>query len=344
MPFSAADIAKASKAALDFYLKNDPIDQIAVERPLLAFLQANKSPFPGGVQYIVEQLRKSYDGNLQSYRGDAQVTYNTRDPLAQAKFLWTNYHDGFGMTEDEMRQNGIILNDDSEGNATKAEVVQLNNLLKEYYYALKQGCQEGFDLRLHQDGTAGPDEIVGLDALISTTPNTGTVGGIDAAANPWWRNYAKIGVTPTALDQECEIAWRACTKNGGMPDKIFAGAAWIDAYRANAKGSIDRHIVITGQTQKMDVGVNALNFKGVEIVWDPTFEALDTIDSPTVPWTKRAYFVNSKHIRLRPAQGSEWVNRSPARPYDKYVHFRAMTWTGGLTCNRRNAHAVVAIA
>lgn len=344
MSFTVGEIAKASKAALDFYLKNDPVDQIAVERPLLAFLQGNKSPFPGGVQYIVEQLRKSYDGNLQSYRGDAQVTYNTRDPLAQAKYLWTNYHDGFGMTEDEMRQNGITLNDDSEGNASKAEIVQLNSMLKEYYYALKQGCQEGFDLRLHRDGTQGADEIVGLDALVSLTPAVGTVGGIDAAANTWWRNYVKTGSTTATLDDDCEVAWRACTKNGGMPDKIFAGAAWIDAYRTTAKGSITRRIAVSGQTQQMDVGVNTLNFKGVEIVWDPTFEALDALLAPATAWTKRAYFVNSKHIRLRPAQGAEWVQRSPARPYDKYVHFRAMTWTGGLTCNRRNAHAVVAIA
>lgn len=344
MSFTAGEIAKASKAAIDYYLKNDPIDQIAVERPLLKFLQGNKTPFPGGVQYVIEQLRKSYDGNLQSYRGDAQVTYNTRDPLAQAKYLWTNYHDGFGMTEDEMRQNGVTLNDDSEGNATKAEIVQLNSMLKEYYYALKQGCQEGFDLRLHQDGTAGADEIVGLDALIAIDPTDDNVGGIASSTNTWWRNYTKTAAAQADLDEECEIAWRACTKNGGMPDKIFAGAAWIDAYRKNAKGSIDRHIVVTGQTQQMDVGVNALNFKGIEIVWDPTFEALDALESPTVSWTKRAYFLNSKHLRLRPASGAEWVNRSPARPYDKYVHFRAMTWTGTLTCNRRNAHAVVAIA
>lgn len=344
MSLTAGEIAKASKAALDFYLKNDPIDQIAVERPLLKFLQGNKSTFPGGVQYVVEQLRKAYNGNLQSYRGDAQVTYNTRDPLAQAKYLWTNYHDGFGMTEDEMRQNGITLNDDSEGNASKAELVQLTNMLKEYYYALKQGCQEGFDLRLHQDGTAGADEIVGLDALISVTPAVGTIGGIDAATNAWWRNYSKTGIATADIDEELEIAWRACTKNGGMPDKIFAGAAFIDAYRKNAKGSIDRRIAVTGQTQQMDVGVNALNFKGVEIVWDPTFEALDALGAPAVAWTKRAYLLNSKHIRLRPAAGAEWVNRSPARPYDKYVHFRAMTWTGALTCNRRNAHGLAAIA
>ena len=35
MPFTPQEIQEAGKAAIDFYLKNKPIDQIAVERPIL---------------------------------------------------------------------------------------------------------------------------------------------------------------------------------------------------------------------------------------------------------------------------------------------------------------------
>lgn len=55
MPFTAQELQDAGKIALDFYLKKKPIDQVAVERPLLKALMAKKRSFPGGVLEIVAQ-------------------------------------------------------------------------------------------------------------------------------------------------------------------------------------------------------------------------------------------------------------------------------------------------
>lgn len=348
MPFAQADIDKAAKAALNFYLKNDPIDQIAQNQPLRQLLTASKKPFPGSEQYIVEQLRKDYGSNLQAYRLGATVSYNSRDPLAQAEYPWTNYHDGFAMTEDEMRQNGIVLTDDGESKASQAEVIQLTNLLKEYYFDLQEGAQKAFDLKLHLDGTEGTDDIVGLDALVATAPATGVVGGIDRAANAWWRNYAKTAIAAANVVAEMDAAWRACTKNGGMPTNIICGAAFLDNYRAQAKTEIQRHVIVTGQTRQIDPSVSGLFYKGVELVWDPTFEDIDAANAATPPvgyikWSNRCYMLNNRHITLRPASGGEWIARHPTRPPEKYVHYRAVTWTGGMTMNRSNAHAVLSI-
>lgn len=35
---------------------------------------------------------------------------------------------------------------------------------------------------------------------------------------------------------------------------------------------------------------------------------------------------------------------NPARPADKYVMYRALTWVGGLVCRQRNANGVYSIA
>jgi hypothetical protein len=43
MPFTSQEITDAGKIGLDFYLKNDPIDQISVERPLYKYLAGKKS-------------------------------------------------------------------------------------------------------------------------------------------------------------------------------------------------------------------------------------------------------------------------------------------------------------
>jgi hypothetical protein len=35
--------------------------------------------------------------------------------------------------------------------------------------------------------------------------------------------------------------------------------------------------------------------------------------------------------------GEDWKVHTPSRPAEKYVMYRAKTWTGGLTANRLNS-------
>jgi hypothetical protein len=164
MPFTVDQLAYAGKASIDYYLKNDPIDQINVERPLIKKLMAGKSDYAGGLQYVVEQLRFSNDSNFQSYFGDGQVSYNRKRTLQQAKFSWGSFHDGFGLNEDELAQNGITMTDDRNSVPTDAEKVNLTNLLKENNETLKLGFQENSRLDVASRRLAEHD----LTSLAST--------------------------------------------------------------------------------------------------------------------------------------------------------------------------------
>lgn len=351
MPFTVEQLAYAGKASIDFYLKNDSIDQINVERPLIKKLMAGKSEYSGGLQYVVEQLRFSNDSNFQGYFGDSQVTYNRKRTLQQAKFAYGNWHDGFGLNEDELRQNGIRVSEDMGTTATADEKVNLTNLLKENNETLKLGFQENFDLMLHRDGTQSALDVAGLDSLISLTPTTGTVGTLDAATYTWWRNYAATAITSTTVDllvNNMEVAWRECMRYGGsQPDFILVGAAFLDAYRRYSSVSVNRQSMNGGNLKggvSIDAGTTGIYFKGVELVWDPVFDILDTLDAPAIPWTKRGYFINTKHLKLKPIKGSWMVSRKPPRIYDRYVQYWALTASAALTTNKRNAHAVLSIA
>ncbi len=341
MPFTVAQVAKASKSALDFFLKNKPIDQVGYEKPLLQLLQGTKKTFPGGREFITEQLLVSRNSNFQWYRGGGQVTYNSRDPIEQARFLWSGVHDGFAMDEDEMLQNGIVLTDDGSAKATDAEKIQLSNLLEAKMLVLEEGFKEQMDEQLYLDGTQNPEAIPGLSALISTTPTSGIIGGINRATSTWWQNYAITGVTPAGLVAEMEKTLRAVRLNGGFSGVILCGSAFLDAYREQAKDEIQRHIVMGGSAvQRMDAGVEELYFRGIPLVWSPTMDRLNG----ATPWAKRAYWINKKHITLRPAAGHDMIARTPPRVYDRYVHYQAITWKGGLTINRANGHAVMQLA
>ena len=361
MPFTPEQLSYAGKAAIDYFLRNDPTDNYNIAHPLFAKMVAGKKNYGGGLQYVVEQLRYQNDSNFQSYFGDSQVSYNRKRTLQQAKYTWGAFHDGFGLNEDELAQNGIIMTDDRSSSPTDAEKVQLTNLLSENLETLKLGYEENFDIMLHRDGGQSATDIPGLDLLVSTTPTVGTVGGIDASANTWWRNYADLAVGSTANPtiEAMEKAWRFCIRVGGQaPDFLLAGEDFIDAYRTAAGssgvGGVTRQVIVGGPSgvktgTTLDAGVGnkvstGLYFKGVELVWDPVFDAIDTLDTPTVSWASRCYFLNTKHLCLRPIQGHWMVSRRPPRVYDRYVHYWGMTAKAAMTTGKRNSHAVLALA
>lgn len=355
MPFNAEQLSYAGRAAIDYYLKNDPIDQINVERPLIKKLMSKRQDYAGALQFVVEQLRKANDSNFQSYFGDQQVTYNRKRTLEQAKFTWGAFHDGFGLNEDELTQNGITMTDERDAVPSDAERMQITNLFKENMETLKLGFQENFDIMLHRDGTQSATDIAGLDHLIALDPTTGIVGGIDAATNLWWRNYAQTAIAGVDLIQEMEIAWRECTRRGGMaPDFILVGADFLDEYRVQAALTVNRELHVGGSggnrsATTIDAGIGSgvstgLFFKGVELIWDPVFDELDTLDSPAIPWAKRAYFINCRTVKLRPIKGHWMVPRKPPRVYDRYVHYWGLTAKASLTTGKRNANAVLSIA
>jgi hypothetical protein len=348
--FTSDEITQAGKLALDFYLKNNPVDQIAVERPLLKALQGKKKNAPGAKQYIVEQLRTKYQSNFQWFNGSQVVTYNKRNSVEQANFAWRSAHDGFALDEDRLIQNGIKVDDGGpKGNATDAEMIQLTNLLNEQTEILRLGFEEKMSQAMHLDGSQSVDAITGLDSLISLTPTTGTVGGIDrsVAGNAYWRNYAQTGLTTTTttgtiLDY-MEIAWRACIRNGGRPDVILAGSNFIDGFRNFMFKSFGRLDYEGVSERVIEGGTKELSFHGVPIMWSPEFYDLQVAYAPATSWENRCYFINTKAMSLRPIEGQDMITRKPPRAYDKYEYYWGITWRGALTINRSNAHAVLSL-
>jgi hypothetical protein len=356
MPFTTEQLQYGAQAAINWFLRNDPIDQVNIAHPLIKKLMEEKKPYSGGLQFVVEQLRYSNDSNFQSYFGDQQVTYNRKRTLQQAKYTWGSFHDGFGLNEDEMTQNGIIITDDKSNTPSEAEKVQLTNLLQENMETLKLGFQENFDYMVHLDGTQSVTNIPGLDLLVSTTPTVSqVVGGLDQSIYTWWQNTAITGIsTATAgnLTQQMEIAWRDCTRYGAMaPNYILVGELFLDAYRLDAKNTINRTVFMKDDASptKLDTAVGegirtGMYFKNIEILWDPAMTVLDGLYAPTIPWEKRCYFLNTKFLKLRPIQGHWMVSRTPPRVYDRYVHYFGLTSKAAFTTGKRNAHAVLSIA
>lgn len=335
MPFTAEQLSYAGKSAMDYIIRQKPQDLYNVERPLLKSLQATRKSFPGAKQYIVEKLRFANDSNFQWFGPDAQVTFNRKRTLTDAQFSWGSAHDGFALTEEELLQNYISVTDDRNAAPTTSERHQFVNLITENTETLMLGFKEKFDYDLHLDGTQDADAIPGLDAFIPVDPTTGTVGGINraTAGNEYWRSRVQLDVTIANLLEEMEQLWRTCTRIGGSaPNLILAGSVFIDAYRAATKADVARQINVPQiGGVSLDGGITDLYFKGVKITWDPVMDDLEAALSPAQQWDSRCYFLNTRFMKLRPAQGQDMVVRRPPRAYDRYTHYWGLTWRGAMT-------------
>lgn len=352
MPVSSAQLIAGANYQLMENAKGDPVDQITSARPFTKWLVDHKVPSVFGNGIFNEKVRFTNDSNYQNYTGDQQVTYNRKDTARLAPFQHYEAHDGFTLNETELANNGVTMTDDNTSVMTEAEEIQIVSKLNEGYETLKEGFQQNWDLEVHQDGSQSTLAVPGLDLLVSTTPTTGTVGGIDAAANPYWRNNASMGISTASagtLTTQMEIMWRACTKFGGMPpDAIFCGSAFLDAYRQDAPIQVNRQQQVGAGGNKgysVNNGSDSIRFKNVELIWDPSFDALDALlGAITYPWAKRCYFLQSKSLKLRPFKGRWMVSRKPSRVYDRYTHYFGLTADYGITINKRNNQAVLSIA
>lgn len=352
MPVTTAQLLAGAAYQLESYSTSDPVDQFTSARPFAQWLISNKVDSIFGNGIFNEKVRVSNDSNYQNYTGDNQVTYNKKNTVRKAPFMHYEAHDGFALNETELADNGVILTDDREAVATEAEKIQIVNKLKEGRDTLKEGFQQNWDLEVHRDGTQSALAVPGLNALVSVD-GLGVIGGIDASTSTYWKNNFNTGIAATAgvLTAAMETEWRKCTTYGGMsPDYIVCGSKFLDAYRVDAKQEVNRQIIIAGKggttlDGSIGTGVSTgLYFKGVELVWDPTFDALQAADAPAIAWDKRCYFLNSKALKLRPFKGRWMLPRKPSRIYDRYTHYFALTADYGITVNKRNCMSVLSIA
>lgn len=344
MAISTADLAIIANYAITNYIKKNT-DQLVQDRPLLKWLFAHKEKMLAGPGES-ENVIKDYGSNFAFGYGDGAITFNERNPTVHNLFSWARATDAFKISHDRLVAAGIMVHEGKRGefHTSDNEKAIISNLFADNMYVLKEGFYKNLDLALHRDGTSSSDAVAGLDALVSTTPTTGTVGNISRATNAWWRNYAAASITQANLINEMEKGWRSCIRNGGRPDFIIAGSAFIDAYRSTITltqnvdaGSVKKIEGATGSGRE-----TGLYFKGIPIEWDPTMDDLGTIESTApVPWAKRCYFLNSDHLKYKD-NGVDVVQ--PARPHNVLAVFQMMVWRGLMSSNRLSAHAVLSIA
>lgn len=344
MPFTAGQIANIANAALDYYIKGGALDSSVQDKPLMDALVKAQKTFPGGKEFISIPVKGDRTTKIQGYEHDDQVGYANPANIKRVIFKWYEIHAGIQFTGTELKKDGISVTDSLNGAKTsdhsEAELTRLTGILEDKLDDMAKGWAEDFNRMCWLDGTQDSKLVPGMRALITDAGVSGVTGGMDRGQVAWWRNRTLIGgnkiISSTAnqtLTKKLRSEMRQLRRYGGRPNLVLCGSTAIDKLEAEVaeKGIYTQQGF--ANNGKNDIGMAVISMRGVgDFMYDPTLDDLGYSDY--------IYMLDTKHVGLRVMDGEDKKTHTPARPYDKYTYYRAMTWTGGMTVDQLNCHAV----
>lgn len=348
MPFTIQELDNIANAALDFYIKGQPLSQQIQDKPLLAAMREAQKTFGGGRGEIKGNVKADYSTAFMGYEHDDVVSYVNPANIKQYTFPWKELHAGIQMTLTELKKAGISvvdsLNGESTTNHSQQELFEISNLLEDKLEDMDEGTARSLNNIYWQDGTASAKVFPGVQAIVADDPTTGVVGGIDRSANAWWRNRAAVGANKITADKANQTLSkflrqevRQLRRYGGQPKLWLAGSGFIQNLELEVyeKGLLTQQ----GFTNKgaTNIGMAAINMTGVgDCMYDPTLDDLGR--------SKFCYLLDMRHLFPYVMEGEDMKTHSPARPATQYVMYRGVTWTGALTARKLNCHEVIETA
>jgi hypothetical protein len=349
MAFSNAELQNIANAALDFFIKGPALSQTIQDKPLLKALEGNKKSFPGGKGNISIPVKGEYTTAIAGYTHNDTVSYANPSNIKRVTYPWKEIHAGVTVTLTELKIDGISVTDSAQGknvsNHSERELTVLTGLLEDKLEDMAEGWSRTFNSMLWRDGTQDTKQVPGLLSFLTDTPAVGTTGGLDRATNAWWRHRALVGAnkitaSPTnqTLTKTLRKEVRQLRRYTKSPNYLLlAGSLFLDALEQEVaeKGAYTESGF--ANLGKNDIGMADISMRGVgTFVYDPTLDDLSL--------SKRAYFIDLNAIQLMPLEGEDKKTHNPARPYDQYAIYRAMTWSGGMVARQLNSSAVYEVA
>ena len=273
-----------------------PIEQWAGSFALFKALgeKGMKSSEPGGRLFEAD-LEYAQNSTFKSY-GEMEELDTTRIDVFDAARYEIKVHAGTVVFSDLEKLR-------ASGSEAKIDLVssKVDNGMSSHMANLNTAA--------YLDGTGnGGKDIEGLTKLISETPTTGTVGGINRATFSWWRNQAVSGAKTTSAYDNIRQAFTdvslRCSRGGteDLPTCAVMGRDILKGY-ASTLQTYERYAMdgnkARGANGAMDVG-GGLMHMNAELFYDEDASPTDS-----------AYFLNPKWLKFYYLKGA-WFKAKPA--------------------------------
>lgn len=262
-----------------------------------------------GGERIVEPLMYATNTTAGSYDGYDQLDVTPQGGIDAAEFNWKQYSASITISGKQIRQNA----------GRKEKIIDLMEAkTKQAELSLRAQLTKG----LFSDGTGNSSkDLTGLKAMVL---NSGTYGGINSATYTWWAS--NVDSTSEALSlADMRTAFNTGSLGGSdNPDIIVTTQTLFEKYESLLTSDID--MLSPGVKKMGDVGIQALGFKGIPIVWDEDCNS------------GYMYFLNTKHMALVVHKDANFDTTDFEKPEDQDALVAQILFMGNLTCNRRKSH------
>jgi hypothetical protein len=283
--------------------------------------KGNVRPFSGG-NVILEEIMYNdpNTNNANSYSGYEVLNIAPDSPISAAQFKIAQYAAAVTMSGLEMLQNSSkeAIIDLLDGRMQVSEARLLNRISGDLY----------------GDGTGnGGKNIDGLAAAVSTTPTTGTYGGINRANWSFWQNQATTGLTSTnTLAKMTEAAIKQ-VRGTDKADLYIAGNTTYQ-YFVGALQAIQR---ITTE-ESGAAGFASLKFYGggtsADVVLGGGIGAQET--------ATYMYLLNTNYIFFRPHKERNFVPIGGERQaINQDAIVKLYGWAGNLTTSNAQLQGIL---
>ncbi len=294
------NIGQLAATVFERVVTSKPIEQWAGSFALFKGLgeKGMKSSEPGGRLFEAD-LEYAQNSTFKSY-GEMEELDTTRIDVFDAARYEIKVHAGTVVFSDLEKLRAM-------GSEAKIDLVssKVDNGMNSHMANLNAAG--------YLDGTGnGGKDIEGLAKIISTTPTTGSVGGINRGTFSWWRNQSVLGTLTLSAFDNIRAAFteanQRCSRGGveDLPTCGLMSRAVLSGY-ASTLQTYERYDMgpgnkVRGANGSLDVGGGLMHQNAV-LEYDEDITPTDL-----------AYFINPKWLKFYYLKGAWFKAKAPAEP------------------------------
>jgi hypothetical protein len=297
-------------------------DNISKNNALLAYLsRSGRTRKEDGGLSIVAPLDYAANSTYQRYSGFDVLNVSQSDVISAAEFPWKQ----------------IAVNVVADGLTMRINKGQsrLINLVKARIKNSIRTFKNNFSADVYSDGTL-TNQVNGLQALVADA-GTGTVGGIDSAAFPFWQNAVQSAAAPlqgggaitlsaTTFESFLLGAWLNQVRGDDKPNLIVLSNDYFTFFELS-QVSLKRYV--EEGAGAVNAGFTSMKYKDATVIFD---------GGSGIP-ASHGYMLNTDYFELVVHEDADMTpldGEGGVRPYNQDGTVIPVIWQGNLvTSNRR---------
>lgn len=289
-----------------------------------------------GGERIQVALQYGTNSTVKSYSGYELLDTTPQDNVTSAFYPWKQIAGSVSISRKEERQNSgeAQILDLFRQKVRELELSMSETLSSQVLAAVPSG-----DLETNT-GNSGKD-LLPL-SLLATDDGAGTVGGVVAGTETWWKNKF-LDMDGTSYDTTVEQRqgfrklYNDCSKGpGGGPDLALCDQSTFENYEAG----LDEKTRFTDTTMA-NLGFDNIRLKGSMLFWDEVVPTgTDSGGAGSTTYDGTLYFLNSSFLELCVDVNTDLITSPFIRPENQDARTAQVLFMGELTTSNRRKQGV----